>query len=297
MPTYRLTIAYDGTAFSGWQKQEPPIPEADGGVATGAVHKADASLPAPEGRVALRTVQAVVEQAVQRVVREPVRLTGASRTDAGVHARGQVAAFACSAGDDPARRGGGWPVERGVGALVRALNDRLPPDALVRDARVAQDGFDPIGGAISKGYSYAFCTGAERPLFDRAFVTHTHHELDAEAMGDAARVLAGEHDFAAFTQINHDRVSTVRTIHGISVVRESPVRVRIDVSGSGFLYNMVRIIAGTLHEVGRGRMSPGDVAAALESRDRRRAGPTAGPSGLCLEWIHYPGDEENPAPA
>jgi len=102
VPTYRLTIAYDGTNFCGWQKQEPPAPTEGQPLATGsAIHHADPSLPAPPGRVALRTVQAVVEQAVRQVVREPIILTGASRTDAGVHALGQVAAFACTDGTDP----------------------------------------------------------------------------------------------------------------------------------------------------------------------------------------------------
>ncbi|MFI4915446.1 MAG: tRNA pseudouridine synthase A [Phycisphaerales bacterium JB060] len=290
MPTYRLTIAYDGTDFCGWQKQEPPAPDPNQPPSTGSVRLADPSLPAPPGRVALRTVQAVVEQAVRQVVREPINLTGASRTDAGVHARGQTAAFTCTDGADPARHGGGWPIERGVESLIRAVNGRLPDDVLVTHAQPTHDAFNPIGDAQRKAYTYTFHDHHRRPLFDRRYVTHTHHELDAERMAMAAAHLVGEHDFAAFTQIHHDRQTTVRTIYELTVERAAEHRVRITATGSGFLYNMVRIIAGTLHEVGRGRMQPTDIPAILASTDRRRAGPTAGPMGLCLEWIRYPGD-------
>ena len=293
MPTYRLEIAYDGTDFCGWQKQEPPAPTEGQPLATGsAIHHADPSLPAPPGRVALRTVQAVVEQAVRQVVREPVVLTGASRTDAGVHALGQVASFTCSDGSNPARHGGGWPVERGVEPLVRAINGRLPPDVLVTRVRPTHAEFNPIGDAERKAYSYTFHHHHQRPLFDRAYVTHTHHALDADRMAQAARHLVGEHDFAAFTQVNHDRQTTVRTIHDLVVERAAEHRVTITATGSGFLYNMVRIIAGTLHEVGRGRMEPDEMPDVLAGKDRRQAGPTAAPMGLCLLWIRYPGDPD-----
>lgn len=289
MPTYRLTTAYDGTSFCGWQKQEPPAPVEGQPLATGsAIHHADPSLPAPPGRVALRTVQAVLELAVRQVVREPIILTGASRTDAGVHARGQVAAFTCSDGTDPARHGGGWPVERGTESLVRAINGRLPADVLVTHAEPTHEAFNPIGDAQRKAYTYTFHDHHQRPLFNRNFVTHTHHTLDAVRMAEAASHLVGEHDFAAFTQINHDRQSTVRTIYELTVERTAEHRVTITVAGSGFLYNMVRIIAGTLHEVGRGRINPADLPAILQSKDRRQAGPTAAPMGLCLQWIKYP---------
>jgi tRNA pseudouridine38-40 synthase len=297
VPTYRLTLAYDGTAFCGWQKQEPPAPVAGQPLATGsAIHHADPSLPAPPGRVALRTVQAVTEHAVRQIVREPIILTGASRTDAGVHARGQTASFTCSDGADPARHGGGWPLERGLDRLARAINGRLPQDVLVTHIQPTHAGFNPIGDAERKAYTYTFHDHHQRPLFDRDFVTHTHHTLDAHAMHAAARHLIGEHDFAAFTQINHDRQSTVRTIYDLTVERTAEHRVRITVTGSGFLYNMVRIIAGTLHEVGRGKIAQSAPPAILASADRRQAGPTAGPSGLCLEWIRYPGDETDVFP-
>jgi tRNA pseudouridine38-40 synthase len=258
MPRYKLTVAYEGTDFHGWQKQEPP-PE----VAAGP----------------LRTVQGVLETAVREVVREPVAVVGASRTDAGVHALGQVAAFT-SVQEIPLDR------------LPLAINSRLPPDVLVVKAEVVGESFDPISDALSKGYRYSIAHGgperSPRPLFDRRFVYYTYHPLDAQPMDAAAKHLVGEHDFASFAQINHGRETTVRTIHSCSVESTAPDRCHIDVSGGGFLYNMVRIIAGTLVEVGRGRIEPDQVPAILAARDRRAAGPTLPPEGLCLMWVRYP---------
>ncbi|MEZ6317189.1 MAG: tRNA pseudouridine synthase A [Phycisphaerales bacterium] len=330
MPRYKLTIAYDGTDFCGWQKQEPPASE-------------HPDLPALElrpgddqPRVALRTVQHVVEQAVRELVREPVILTGASRTDSGVHAAGQVAAFTSNPEPD---KGVGWPLERGVEPLRRALNGRLPRDVMVRTIEAIDDAFDPIAGAVEKEYTYAIVSGPERPLWDRRFVFHTWHELDVERMRAAAAHLVGEHDFASFAQINHGRKTTVRTITGCEVEAgqwamgngqwdacgpglhapgfassalapsgsgqgegSSPVadggggtrsvtegaRTIIRVRGTGFLYNMVRILAGTLMEAGRGAIDPNRVPEILESRDRRaNPGPTLPPQGLRLEWIRY----------
>ena len=373
MPRYALTIAYDGTDFCGWQKQEPPVPGGAGpggtglqtghaggtGLQTGQASSADSStqpvpapsflkhaepgLDAPEGRVALRTVQAVVERAVREVVREPVVLMGASRTDSGVHARGQVAAFTTT-GDGGER--GGWPAQRGVDRLVRAVNGRLPEDVLVVAGVLARDDFDPIGDCVAKAYSYTVHAGPTRPLWARRTSTHIYDDLDLAPMREAAACLVGERDFAAFAAAGHGRLTTVRTIFACDVREEAgdgqrhaltpragpsldepfaglapaarfagpalaerfagvsrdlvppalaesayipPAgrRVVIAVSGSGFLYNMVRIIAGTLIEVGRGQRTPASVRDALASLNRRRAGPTAPAHGLCLEWIRY----------
>jgi tRNA pseudouridine38-40 synthase len=313
VPRYRLTIGYDGTDFCGWQKQEPPAHlEVDPGkVLSGG----------GDGRMVLRTVQEVVERAVREVVREPVELIGASRTDAGVHARGQVAAFTCS-GDGPERTledakatppGAGlgshvqtsssatrcgWPPSRGVDSLVRAINARLPDDVLMADAAMAAPDFNPIGGATGKAYSYSLHVAPHRPLWNRRYVHHVWVPLDVARMQDAAARFIGEHDFAAFAAAGHGRLSTVRRVYECRVVEEEGIEasghqgiearhVRIEIAGSGFLWNMVRIIAGTLVEVGRGKMSPDDVRGATESRDRRRAGPTLPPTGLCLEWVRY----------
>lgn len=277
---YKLTIAYDGTDFCGWQKQEPTLEHSE---KTGSQKYVDPALvPGEEGRVALRTVQGIVERTVREIVREMVEVRGASRTDSGVHARGQVAAFTCSGEENGPT---GWPESRGAEALMRALNGKLPDDVVVRGAEIVDNEFDPIGDCTSKGYSYSIHNARTRELFDRRFVHHVWDALDVEAMQRAATALVGEHDFAGFAAAGHGRQTTVRTIHRLDVTKVREDRVRIDVEGNGFLWNMVRIIAGTLVEIGRGIKKADDMPAILESRDRARAGPTLPPTGLCLEWI------------
>ncbi len=255
MPRYKLTVAYEGTHFHGWQKQHPP------------------------GEDPLRTVQGELEIAVQEAVRdESVRVLGASRTDAGVHAHGQAAAFTCDAEFEPDR-------------LRDAVCSRLPEDVQVLDAAIVPDSFDPIQDCVSKGYRYRLAYArrrpASRPLFDRRILAWTPYELDLDRMNRGASLLIGEHDFASFTRINHGRDTTVRTIHECTIRPDGPDCCMIDVSGSGFLYNMVRIIAGTLLEVGRGRIEPEAIASIIERTDRSAAGPTLSPEGLCLMWIDY----------
>ncbi|MEN0020149.1 MAG: tRNA pseudouridine synthase A [Planctomycetota bacterium] len=302
MPRYKLTVAYDGTDFCGWQKQEPRDPDAhpvkDDPGQRPPEHKIDRTLQAGEpGRVALRTVQAVVERAVREVVREPVMLQGASRTDSGVHARGQVAAFTAET----------WPEDRGLIPIIRGINARLPGDVLITRAQIVPDAFDPIADCQSKGYSYRIYQSIHRPLWQRRGVYHTWKNLDLDAMRTAAAHLVGEHDFESFAAMHHGRASTVRTIFACDVTEEAPNQepkasahdasvgegrlLRIDVSGNGFLYNMVRIIAGTLHEVGRGKIDPDSIPDILQAKDRRRAGVTLPPEGLRLEWIDY-GDRD-----
>ncbi|MCW5775227.1 MAG: tRNA pseudouridine synthase A [Phycisphaeraceae bacterium] len=321
MPRYRLTIAYEGTEFHGWQKQEPPDPAITPGAAP--VPPGSATR---DGRAVLRTVQEIVERAVREVVREPVYLVGASRTDAGVHARAQVAAFTCSgdatttedAGEpvptSSSRARSGWPVSRGLERLRLAINARLPEDALVTAIEPVPDSFDPISHAREKAYSYTILCSPHRPLWERRWVFHSWRSLDPELMHRAARHFVGEHDFAALAAAGHGRASTVRTIFDCRVTTLGrlqaalpslpdaaptdafpPTILRIDVSGNGFLYNMVRIIAGTLHEVGRRKLDPDAIPEILASCDRRRAGPTLPPEGLCLEWIRYdqPDDTTN----
>lgn len=260
MPRYRLTLAYDGTDFHGWQKQT-----------------------ARDGSQ-LRTVQRSLEWAVQRVVREPVRVQGASRTDAGVHAVGQVAAFTCSS-------------EIPVARLPMALSSALPDDAQVTRAERVHDGFEPVSDAVAKGYAYRIEHGLGQfgrvgefspDLFVRRYVHREWPRLCASAMNEAAALLVGEHDFASFAKSGHGRESTVRRVLRCEVVEEAPHRLRLDVSGNGFLHNMIRIIAGTLVDVGRGRLAPGQVRTILEARDRTKASSTLPPTGLCLMWIEYP---------
>jgi tRNA pseudouridine38-40 synthase len=254
MPRYRLRIAYDGTAFHGWQRQEPA------------------------GGAPLRTVQGEVESAVAALIGRRVPVVGASRTDTGVHAIGQVAAFTAEVR---------VPVER----LALALSDRLPRDVQVVEASRTHDGFDPIGDARSKCYRYTVEYSSHphhpRPLFDRHVVFATPARLDPVAMGSAARRLIGTHDCASFAQVHHGRATTVRTIHDCTVRTVGERRVEIEIAASGFLYNMVRIVAGTLVEVGRGRIPPDGIDGIIAARDRRAAGPTLPPQGLCLRWIWY----------
>jgi tRNA pseudouridine38-40 synthase len=279
MPRYKLTVAYDGTNFHGWQKQqrstEVPDSESPGSRSHGI---AIPWLPLAEGSATIRTVQGVLEEAVREVVRENVNVLGASRTDARVHARGQVAAFTTSR-------------EIPVKKLPRAISSRLSDDVQVRKAEIVPDDFDPIRGAIAKGYRYriAFgCRPGKSPLFGRNFITTTAYRLDPALMNDAARELMGEHDFASFTRIAHGRESTVRTIYDCRVTEIGKRGCQIDVAGNGFLYNMIRIIAGTLLEIGRGKIDPEEIGKILKARDRNAAGPTLPPNGLCLMWIKYP---------
>jgi tRNA pseudouridine38-40 synthase len=254
MPRFKLTVAYDGTAFHGWQKQHPPD--------------------APP----LRTAQGVLEEAVRAVVRAPVNVFGASRTDSGVHAVGQVAAFdaECSV-----------PLER----LPAAITSRLPDDIQVTAAEVVSNAFNIIGDVEEKGYRYIVAFGRReactRPLFDRYWTAWTSSQLDVALMQQAAKDLIGRHDFRAFTRVNQTRESTVRTVHTCSVEAVDGDRLHIDVSGEGFLWNMVRIIAGTLVEIGAGRRAVDSIADTIASCRRDQAGITMPPEGLCLQWIRY----------
>lgn len=266
MARYRLLLAYDGTDFHGWQRQEPP------------------------GMEPLRTVQGELQRVVQDVVREPLTVVGASRTDSGVHARGQVAAF--DAADMRV------PLDR----LPDALNARLPGDIEVRAASAATSDFDPISGCVSKCYSYTLVHGdmcARTPgragVFERRFTAAVRPRLDALAMRAAGGCMVGTHDFRAFAHDPDARETTVRTVHTLTVIERAPGLVRIEVSGGGFLHHMVRILVGTLVEVGRGRIAASDVPAIIAGRERSAAGPTMPPEGLCLEWIHYPAERAEAA--
>ena len=252
---YKLTIAYDGAKFHGWQKQLPPTGER------------------------IRTVAGVIEEQLQRLFGHPIDLVGASRTDAGVHARGQVAHF-----DGTTR----IPDER----LVLAINSRMPDDIDILAAEPIDPSFDAIRGAVNKQYRYRILTGRQKPLDRRHVVYHCFYPIDVDRMNDAARRLVGTHDFNGFAAANHGRTTTVRTIFDCHVEEAANNEVHVVVSGSGFLYNMVRIISGTLLEVGRGIYEPDVIDKALASTDRRDAGSTLPPQGLVLEWIRYAEDVE-----
>ena len=296
MPRYRLTIAYDGTDFVGWQKQSASpetgeIPrdnshdEHEGPVAR-------AMPPAPPARAELRSVQGVVEQAVRETVRQPIVLIGASRTDSGVHARFQTAAFTMQEQTTADGRRIGPPDDR----LMEAINSRLPADVLVTSCVPVEPAFDPIKDCLCKGYRYSLWVSPQRPLWEREQVWHQRGPLDVDAMAHAARLIEGTHDFGAFAAAGHGRESTVRTVLGCRAARGAGELVEIDVAADGFLWNMVRIIAGTLVDVGRGKLAPSDIPGIIESKDRRRAGATAPARGLCLMWACYPEDKLDALP-
>ncbi len=161
----------------------------------------------------------------------------------------------------------------------------------MRRTSIVDESFSPISDAVSKAYRYYIAHGNRRrrlpPLFDRRFVYSCGYALDPSRMNEATQHLIGEHDFSSFTRLNHGRESAVRTIHDCSVTAISRRRCRIDVSGNGFLYNMVRIIAGTLVDVGRGKLDPNDLPGILKAADRTRAGSTLPSEGLFLMSVTY----------
>lgn len=235
-------VAYDGTNYHGWQLQPESI-----------------------------TIEGVLNEALSSLFREEIQVIGASRTDAGVHAYGNVAVF-----DTTAR----IPAEK----LPYALNRRLPEDIRIQRAVQVAEDFHPRRCESRKTYEYRILN-TQFPLPQKRLYAHwTYYDLDVERMRQAAERLVGEHDFKSFCSVNTQAESTVRTIYELNVYREenSPEEIVIRVTGSGFLYNMVRIIAGTLIEAGRGRLEPDDVGRMLEAKDRQAGGPTAPAKGLTL---------------
>ncbi|MFM8802482.1 MAG: tRNA pseudouridine(38-40) synthase TruA [Planctomycetia bacterium] len=247
--TIRLTLAYEGTRYSGWQVQP--------------------------GR---STVQGALAEAIRGVSGEVLVPRGASRTDAGVHALGQVAAFTTMSGLEP-------------GVWVRALNAKLPSDITVLEGFAAPDGFDPVSAAVQKRYRYRIHDAPWRPVLQRHLVWRWKSRLDVNAMQAAAEKIVGEHDFTSFETTPSTRRSKVRTILSARVFRHSgyddaaDAEVWLEVVGNGFLYNMVRIITGSLVMVGSGKRKPEWMDAVLLARSRPVAGPTAPPQGLVLVSI------------
>jgi tRNA pseudouridine38-40 synthase len=256
---YKLTIAYRGTRYHGWQRQ-----------AANEYFKG----PMPAEGVGIPTIQEIVARTIISVVGHPIQLVGSSRTDAGVHAKGQVAHFDTGQTQIP------------VEGLRRAVNARLPEDILIRGIEPVGPEFDAISSTLSKRYQYFICNAADRSPFFPELAWHRWQQLDADAMRTAAAMIVGEHDFASFARPGHGRTNTVRTIFDCSVSQRGS-RLVVGVEGGGFLWNMVRIIVGTLVEVGLGRYRPADVAGMLTARDRQSAGSTAPPQGLYLQWIRY----------
>ena len=240
----KLTIAYDGSAYHGWQIQP--------------------------GK---RTIQGVLSEAIQNLIGSEVRITGASRTDAGVSALGQVGLMQIDSG---------IPAEN----LAGAITDRLPADIAVTEAVEVGAGFDVIGAVKEKLYRYTIFTGSVRPVLQIRHCWHLPAKLDIEAMNAAAAMLVGKKDFKSFASAADKRETSVRTVLRCDVT-SCDERVYIDVVGDGFLYNMVRNIVGTLVEIGRGKLSAEKIDEIIVAKDRTAAGPIAPALGLCLCWIKY----------
>jgi tRNA pseudouridine38-40 synthase len=257
MQRYKLILSYRGTRYHGWQ-QQPMLPTWKGEV--------------PEEGTGIPTVQEKLASAIAAIVVHPVSVTGSSRTDAGVHAKGQVAHFDTDQAQIPAEN------------LRRAVNHRLPDDILIRAIEPVPDSFDAITAAVGKRYQYYIWNAPDRNAFVPDLCWHRWQVLDIPAMAEAAGHFVGEHDFASFARPGHGRDSTIRTVRACSVAARGPQLV-IGVEGGGFLWNMVRIMVGTLVEVGLGRYTPGDIPKMLAARDRQAAGSTAPPQGLYLQWV------------
>lgn len=235
----RLTVAYDGTAYHGWQLQP------------GAV-----------------TIESKLNECLSELLKEDIQVIGASRTDSGVHALGNVAVF-----DTCAR----MPADK----ISYALNQRLPEDIRIQKSEEVPLEWHPRRCESRKTYEYRIYR-AEFPMpVKRLYALFTYHKLDVEKMRQAARYLEGEHDFKSFCQTSAQVETTVRTIYCAEIIEDGAELV-VRVCGGGFLYNMVRIIVGTLLEVGQGKREPQDILKILEKRDRSAAGPTAPAHGLML---------------
>jgi tRNA pseudouridine38-40 synthase len=257
VPHFKVTLAYDGSEFVGWQRQ-----------ASGT------------------SIQGLLEQALRELDQREVAVVGAGRTDAGVHARGQVASFSLVRAIDAA-------------ALVGALNARLPDAVRIIDAEIAPDSFHARFDAALKVYRYRIWNADVLDPFERRYAWHLVGSLDRDAMSAAAQLVRGRHDFAAFQAAGSNVRSSVREIFSSGLVaapasdeinrgiEACDALITYEVSADGFLRHMVRAIVGTLVEIGRGRQSIGWMSEVLAGRDRSRAGPTAPPEGLVLVSVGY----------
>ena len=245
----KMVVAYDGTNYCGWQIQ-------------------------PNGV----TIEQKLNEALTDLLQEPIKVTGASRTDAGVHSLGNVCIF-----DTNTR----MPAEK----ISYALNTRLPEDIVVQDSCQVPESFHPRFSKSRKTYEYRILNQKFRNPTRRLDTHFYYYDLDVEAMQRAAAYLVGEHDFKSFASTGGQAETSIRTIYSLDVEkRDSIITIRVKVNG--FLYNMVRIIAGTLIKVGAGEILPEEIPAILEAKDRSAAGPTAPAKGLTMIGLEY---EENPA--
>jgi tRNA pseudouridine38-40 synthase len=234
----KLTVAYEGTHYLGWQKT-------------------------PMGE----SIEEELEKAVSKILQHPVKLQAASRTDAGVHARGQIVNFFTEKEID-----------------LKNINTVTPKDISILDLTVMPDDFHPTLDCTGKEYEYTVCLGQSQLPFHRLFSWHFPYPVDLEMTRKGASLLVGRHDFSAFTNEKHQ--NNIREIFSIEIIPLDH-RIKIQVAGNNFLYKMVRNIVGTLIYVGCGKLKASDLPAILEGKDRTRAGVTAPAHGLCLKKVFY----------
>lgn len=247
MPTYRVTLAYDGAPYHGFARQ-PDLP----------------------------TVQGTIEEALGKVLGEPTETSVAGRTDAGVHALGQVISFRTSE-----------PFED-LDGLVDRVNSMCGPTIVFLDAAPTQEGFDARFSAEARSYEYAILTRRAPDPFARHTSWHLPAPLDVDSMQKAAAALIGEHDFSTFGRVEEDR-SPVRIVKSLEVAQDGQL-VLVSITANSFIQQMVRSIVGTLVKVGQGKMGADEMASVLESKDRQSAGQVAPPHGLFLVSVTYPED-------
>ncbi len=241
---FRLVIEYDGSAYHGWQRQKDR-----------------------------RTIQGEIEKTLFTITRCPVSLIGSGRTDAGVHALGQVANFSCA-------------TNLTAEIFYRGLNRMLPDDIVVHSCRLAEDAFHARYDAKSKTYRYHIFNHNPPKAIGRQYAWQIRQRLDTEAMGLAVQCIIGEHDFKAFEGSGSPRSSTVRNVLATDLRKEGEWLI-FEIEATGFLKYMVRNIVGSLVEVGLGKLSDNDFRDILDSRDRQNAGITAPPNGLFLVTVAY----------
>lgn len=247
MKNFKLTLQYDGSRYNGWQRQTKTK----------------------------NTIQGKIEQVLSLMTGHAVEINGAGRTDSGVHAAAQIANVKIN-------------TPYSASEVMAYLNHYLPADIAVTACEEAPERFHARLNAHGKTYRYRLCDGGEKPdVFARRYVCPWEQHLDVQAMQEAAELLCGTHDFRAFSSVNRRfKKSTVRTVHRIDIQR-LPHELALTFSGDGFLYHMVRILTGTLVEIGAGERSLDSIAAAFETGDRQLAGITMPPNGLILLSVDY----------
>lgn len=247
MRNVRLLIEYDGTDYAGWQWQKND-----------------------------RTIQETLSKAIGQVIQEPIKLYGASRTDAGVHAQGQVANFKTTS-DIPSEQ------------LLHAINFYLPHDITIKNAADTTESFHAQYGAKSKVYQYTLFNDWIRTSLNRNFCLVCGFRLDIDKMIEATKAIIGTHDFTSFTTKARCEKHRIRTVKKLDIIKEEPY-IYFTVEADGFLYNMVRTMVGTLIEVGRGKFTAERVKDILDAKNRGLSGPTAPAKGLCLIEVNYGND-------